>query len=261
MPKGQYARKPWDEWQPEHDAHLKHLMDNTQMSYAEITRAMNAHFAGGKKHFTRNGVLGRAHRKGWKSQRASGGQVGSMGRKPRTQSKAFGNLGVKGAHAGRPRKAKPTAPLVMLRDDNDPGEKAGPTRKLSANDPRLAERRKGHIAQVVEAAPLTSRPFFETERTECKWPTSLDVQCMEVCGEPATCGAYCDRHGAVAYRVLPTRKRQGSYHKEASEHAVRLEHDLNTADQSVIPMFIGHGGADVFLLEDHSHQDFEDAQP
>ena len=50
---------------------------------------------------------------------------------------------------------------------------------------------------------------------------------MEVCGAPSTCGAYCDRHAQVAYRVMPTKRRNRGYHKDDQEFRNRLSHEAD----------------------------------
>lgn len=55
------------------------------------------------------------------------------------------------------------------------------------------------------------------------WPTSTDVSCMEVCGQRVVAGAYCARHALLAYRTMPTRKRQGTRSKEDMEYARRAD--------------------------------------
>lgn len=68
------------------------------------------------------------------------------------------------------------------------------------------EEQRGPI-NIIEAHPDTSTPMLEVGFEDCKWPTSDNPRDMEVCGQPATCGAYCDRHAQLAYRKMPEGKR------------------------------------------------------
>jgi hypothetical protein len=79
-------------------------------------------------------------------------------------------------------------------------------------------RKHGRLPDIIEAEPLTSRPVTECEQSACHWPTSSDIRCMEVCGAPAEIGAYCARHASVAYRVMPTAKRNAIYHRDNHEY-------------------------------------------
>jgi hypothetical protein len=69
------------------------------------------------------------------------------------------------------------------------------------------------LPEIIEAAPETSTPMHETAFDACKWPTSNDLLSMEVCGQPAKIGAYCAKHGALAYTRMPDRKRNDLFFK------------------------------------------------
>jgi len=71
----------------------------------------------------------------------------------------------------------------------------------------------GYLVDIVETLPSTSVAFFATSKQDCKWPTSNEVREMQVCGAPATMGAYCEHHGLLAYRTLPSPSRQARYFK------------------------------------------------
>lgn len=219
MPRGEYARRvSGDKWEPEHDAKLAELVGG-RLSYAQITPMMNDAFPG--KHWTRNAMVGRAHRLHLISKRKTGGQTGAI--KPRR---------VKNIE-GYQRKAfvkKALAPVVFkkaestLRDEADRGTHAEPkARKLNVFDPAVIERRKGSLPAVIEEKPLTSVSVADCESESCMWPTSEDITCLEVCGARAEVGAYCARHAAVAYRVMPTARRNGIHGKQDLEHTRRID--------------------------------------
>lgn len=69
------------------------------------------------------------------------------------------------------------------------------------------------LVDIVEPNPPTSVHSHETEADQCQWPTSANARDMHVCGEKAVCGAYCERHGAIAYRKPPRAGRAGAFHK------------------------------------------------
>lgn len=78
--------------------------------------------------------------------------------------------------------------------------------------PKKAGVRKAamHVA-IIEDAPPTSMASADLDyRYQCPWPTSEDAS--QSCGSPVTCGAYCARHAKMAYRVMPTERRQRTYH-------------------------------------------------
>lgn len=194
------------DWPEEHKARLKALCGGS-MSYAEITKSINTEF---KTEYTRNAVLGKAARMG-----LSNGEHNGTKPKPK---RTYASRAVK---QGRPRKALNVGgvPVVfdgaqqssLIRHEGDRGETQPMSKRLSAGDPQLAVRKLGRVPCIIESAPLTSTT--NADRRDCQWPTSDDILNMAVCGAPSTCGAYCDRHASVAYRVQPTGKRNRRYHK------------------------------------------------
>lgn len=206
MPKGVYSRDGEFKgtWSDEQDAMLKRLCE-TVMSYGAIAKELSAAFPNDRK--SRSAVIARAKRRGY--------DVG----KPhewgfRRKRKVSPNKRV------TVRKNKPRvtlAPVVFkqsdpqgLRSDAEPIlNTRGRTSKSVKTPEQIAEAQKGHVPCIIEQAPLTSVPFSSTDG--CKWPTSEDVRCMEVCGAPIALGSYCERHGRVAYREMPTAKRNREY--------------------------------------------------
>lgn len=230
MPKGVYARNAQErDWSRVEDESLKGLVGQPGMSFKAVAAEMTKLFPLTRK-YTRNTVLGRAARLGLRSAVKKGGEVG-VGRPPgyRHIPKKDKTVTIrKPAETYKP-KSDP-APYVpgKVREDhhNFPlARLTGATKRVRITKEEIAIRRLGHVPQIIEDAPITSKPLFECGDRDCKWPTSSDIACMEVCGAPATYGAYCDRHGAVAYRLAPTKKRNAILHKEQTEHTIRLEHE------------------------------------
>jgi hypothetical protein len=212
MPKGVYRRTRFGvetniEWLPEQDERLKALCKG-KLSYSQITGVLNGEFPDNIK--TRNAVLGRAARRGYRA----------MKPKPLTYGKTEAMQTTRRSNIAR---SKAMSPVTLLRDEGDPGKTQTRSRKLSASDPRLKERRKGYLPAIVEEQPLTSVVLSSCDKGSCMWPTSTGPTCLEVCGAEATIGSYCARHAQVAYRVMPTRKRQSLRAKEDVEHAKRID--------------------------------------
>lgn len=202
------------EWSEEQDAFLKAACE-TSKSFGEIAKEMNALYPDNAK--TRNAVIGRAGRKGY-SEHKPGGYVKSTAYKKGGVRVTYVRKATKIKYAGqvtrRVRRIE-LAPVVFktaLRDDAEPFlRQSGPHTMKRRTAEQIKEARKGHLPCIVEAEPLTSVAIAETECDACKWPTSEDIACMEVCGAPAEYGAYCERHALVAYREMPTRRRNKHY--------------------------------------------------
>lgn len=209
-------------WEPEHDAKLTELLA-MGLSFAQCRPEMLKAFP--SKTWTRNAILGRAARKGMQSKHARGRDKGYGLAKPvkvKVQENYVRKALVKKASAPVVfKQADPT----LLRHEGDRGAANSPrgSRRLGLNDPVVIERKKGTAIAIIEEKPLTSVPVAHCERESCMWPTSEDVACMEVCGARVEVGAYCARHAAVAYRVLPTARRNGVRHKEDREHERRMD--------------------------------------
>lgn len=242
MPKGQYDRSKvmskgqtaWNKgvsaWSDAQDDYLQELCKTT-MSYSQCRVKFNERFPHDTK--TRNALLGRATRKGYR-----GGKP-----KPPTYGHTNAMQATRKANIGRKRKLtaevkRGLAPVVFkqeqdssLRHEGDKGQyqsEAG--RKLGYFDPVVVERKKGNLPSIIEQAPLTSAPLAECERGTCMWPTSEDISCLEVCGVKATIGAYCARHAQVAFRILPTNKRNRTRDKEDREYAKRIDGSHHRGD-------------------------------
>ena len=61
-------------------------------------------------------------------------------------------------------------------------------------------------------APVGSVSLLRTRRNDCKFPVGSDGGSLMVCGSPASVGAYCAKHAALAYDRLPTARRNGRFH-------------------------------------------------
>lgn len=233
MPKGVYMRTGFHRelnvtWDTDQDDFVIALCKTTE-SYGEIMKKFNARFPHAMK--TRNAILGRAQRQGWSLNKPKPpGYTQTAGANQTRKEKYDRTITVRKLEGTFERmKHKPLVPVVfkkaeaVLRDESDPGEtRKGRPRKLSANDPKLKERKKGTLPCIIEEQPLTSMAVAECEGG-CMWPTSEDIACMEVCGAAATIGSYCARHAQAAFRVMPTMKRNRVRLKEDVEHARRVD--------------------------------------
>lgn len=218
MPKGQYKRIAGvncNDWTSEEDEKLREFMAIKGTSFGDAAQKMLAAFPRGRK-YTRNMVLGRGKRLGIKSTRQHGDAWNTMAdeRTPRPAKDKMVRI------------KKPVPSERLTETINPPlARSMGAIKRVRLTKEEIAIRRLGHVPQIVEAAPATSKPLFECGDHECKWPTSTDVRSMEVCGAPSTFGAYCDKHGALAYTLAPTRKRHATMKAPQLEHTVRLEHE------------------------------------
>lgn len=219
------------DWSEEQDEWLK-AQCKTKISYSQMEAAFNEAFPRDTK--SRNALLGRAARKGYNIHKPVGATYG----RPKKESNSY-KTGLrkprKVANLERTKRIK-TAPSnlpVVFKDKTDPGFRPEGergiernyrySRKLGAGHPEVVERRKGKLPCIVEERPLTTVPVAICEKESCMWPTSEDIRCMEVCGAPVEVGAYCARHADVAYRVMPTRRRQALVSKDNVEHRVRID--------------------------------------
>lgn len=212
----------WSDY-PAFDVELKRLAEDTSNSFKDIAVLMNAKF-GNLHRFTRNSVLGRCSRmnygEGLRTARGNGGgrPAARIKREPNGRK-----VRVKG---NAPVIFKPTSPHVGgLRDDNGP--RLPSPKRTRATKEQIEARRMGFVSSIVEAAPLTSVSLWECPDGGCKWPTCDDPTAPMVCGSPAVVGAYCERHGRIAYREMPTVSRNAQYVRRGH---LMLTHEKDDAD-------------------------------
>lgn len=204
-------RRVGDSWpQPMRDS-LAALI-STGASYREIAIALHKQFPDEPKK-SRSAIIGKADRMGIRSDKPAASK-GGMPKQPR--SAPFRRPASRTAvSAGLPPVTFRDAPAT-LRAVNSPLSLASEKKRYSAD--QIVERKKGYLRDIVESNPLTSRPVAECDKGTCQWPTSNDIRCMEVCGAAAMIGAYCERHAKVAYRVMPTIKRNRTFGKNDVEY-------------------------------------------
>lgn len=232
MPKGHYLRDGVDlTWSDDMDEWLE-AQCKTKTSYTDMAAAFRIEFPGERK--SRNAILGRAARKGWGANKPSSENMKRRGKRGTRDGVTTPTRVYNQRKAERVALMKRTkAPVVfkansetpMLRHEGDRGDANSPfgSRRLGHYDPVVLERKKGFMPAIIEAQPLSSLPVAMCESDSCMWPTSEDVHCMEVCGARAEVGAYCARHALVAYRVLPTARRNGTHGKQDLEHTRRID--------------------------------------
>jgi hypothetical protein len=124
-------------------------------------------------------------------------------------------------------KAKPESSL--LRKEGDPGAKATGYRRLRSQK-EIAIARKGYIPPATPSAPSTATSFGDLARHQCRWPCTHDA--TMACGGKATIGSYCDEHAVIAYRTMPTKRRNASIRKEPDidrERARAFDAECNAA--------------------------------
>lgn len=213
-------RPPFQVWSEDKDKRLQELC-LTDLSYRQIAFKLNDEFPGDRK-VTRNAVLGKASRDGLRTNKPRNA-ASRGGPKKRVAAKGYKHV------KRRTRPATGLAPVilgagqsVMLRDEGDKGVARPFSRRLSHGSDALKVRKQGNLPCIVEANPLSSMPVSETDASCCQWPTSNDIACMEVCGSAVKIGAYCERHAAVAYRTMPTAKRQRLHGKVDEEYKNRI---------------------------------------
>jgi hypothetical protein len=223
--KGRGGFRGNERWSPEQDADLIRLMaPDCHPPYSTLRDLMNEMWPG--MNWSRNAILGRANRLGLRSKNKPHGYVGM-----RRKSKGY----VKKALVV-PRQGNIEFQPKAVRDDRDHRvlmARIGEKKRGRPSKQEIELRRLGSMPDIIDATPTTSKPMLECGDNDCKWPTSDDISSMEVCGQPSTFGAYCDKHGSVAYRLGPTRKRQAIFNKPQNEHAQRLPRYGHYADDEM----------------------------
>ena len=200
MPKGVYTTKKnvgfGQEWPEPAIAIMRRVLEGGG-SFSTVVR----HLADHGHRFTRNACIGKAKRMGIVSQNTS------------ANTKAAGLANKRRASERRIVIAQRQEQNELLREegtrtlDREPGGAGGYKlpRRSRTSDQIKEDRKPKAITPIVEAAPTTSKPFCDLRKGECRWPTT--IECTEACGAPATIGSYCDKHAQVAYRAMPTPKR------------------------------------------------------
>ena len=235
MPRGVYALRKntgsGREW-PDPVVSTLRTMLATGSSYNEIVAAVR------KQHgfvTTKNALVGKANRLGLRS-----------------QNKMHNDVAIKDTLQRRKqdRRIKIDGQSSLLRDDNDPiGKTHGPGFKRKHKPEDIAEARKGHVPRIIEQKPATSKPFADLRRGECRWPTTDD--CTMACGDKATVGSYCNKHAVLAYRTMPTRKRNAVIVKKQEfdrDADATIEHFLSVGT-SGSPKITGEDEIDAFIAE------------
>lgn len=210
MPKGCYDRDgaySRAEWSVEQDEWLK-AQCLTSKSYGAIVLAFNEAFPNNRK--TRSAIMGRASRRGYADHKPHVPQ--HYGSKPRKKSNP-----------------QPSARMIKLKRNSEPrmvpvvfgegtqiefreeGRRLARTQHQRKSATEIEAARRGFLPSIVENAPLTSVLWSECPDNGCRWPTSETP--FMVCGSPAKVGSYCARHGDVAFREMPTLKRNRGYAK------------------------------------------------
>jgi hypothetical protein len=207
MPKGIYDLNKATDWSPEEDEWLRQQCETTA-SYAMMAAAFVQTF---KFKRTRNAILGRAARRGYAVNKP--GYQNRLKGVPKAGSKGLRKYD----KMVRVQKKAALAPVVFkdrdpkgLRSDAEPIlRRSHPHMVRRATPEEIAERQKGELPCIIEAEPLTSVPFMQADG--CKWPTTEDPRDLHVCGAEREIGAYCTRHARVAYREMPTPRRNRGY--------------------------------------------------
>lgn len=218
-------------------------------SYKELLATMRAKHP--TFHATRNSLIGKAHRLGLRSTNKMKNEkaINAM----REARKRDARLNPKPPRV-RVKKPKVEKPVELLRDNSAPQvyRRQGDWKRYRSPE-HIANARKGYIPPVVESAPDTSKPFSDLKRGECRWPTAMDASMA--CGGKATCGAYCDKHGLIAYRTMPTRKRHALMGKEqdidrARRQLIDAEAEATIAHFLEGPPITGIAHVDSFIREE-----------
>jgi len=201
---------------------------------------------------TRNAIIGKAYRLGlaFTTRMNNEGAV-KAALKARKQDRRLV------PKAPKPKNVKPVEERSLLRDDGSsvPGNTGTTFRRRRRSMQEIEVARKGHIPAIVESAPDTSKPFGDLNRHECRWPTANDASMA--CGARATIGSYCDKHAVLAYRTMPTRKRNASITKVQdidkgsrydAEADATIRHFLSVGITDV-PRITGDDAVDAFIAE------------
>jgi hypothetical protein len=220
MPKGCYRRdgELGASWSVEQDEWLR-LRCLTKASYGAIAIAFNKAFPLDRK--SRSAIMGRASRRGYAKDKPPAGP--HYGDRPRTRKANPQPNARKIRNKAKPAPIVVEAPVVFKPSEHvvlrDEGRLARTYRYGRKSATQIEEAKRGHLPSIVEIAPLTSVLWSECPDNGCKWPT-CDEPFM-VCGAPAKLGSYCSRHGNVAFRELPTMKRNGGYGKRGQLDTAR----------------------------------------
>jgi hypothetical protein len=261
MLKGAYHER--GDWSAEQDEFLKQAC-TTKASYDQIRMDFNREFPDDRK--SRSALIGRARRKGYANGKPpSSGQAESMVR-TKEAMRARGQEMRKSGPKPKPGKAmveharrvKALEDDVLLRDENDMGARNTPKGSTAKRRTKveIEKAREGRVIAVVDQVNETSVNIHECPDNGCRWPTKDEIGCMEVCGAKATVGAYCGRHAQMAYRVMPTRRRNAEFSRRglidsnrariANSHVVQeLENEFlqiapdDDDDVLLLPHFIG----------------------
>ena len=252
MPKGVYCRDGdvRSVWSDEQDEWLASRC-LTNASYGAIAIAFNVAFPNDRK--TRSAIMGRASRRGFADNKPHADRhYGTKGTKRSNPQPSARKIKTK-------RKPDPIvveAPVIfgegeqiMLREE---GALAKTYRYGRKSATQIEEAKRGFLPSIIENAPLTAVLLSDCPDNGCKWPTCDDP--FMVCGSPATLGSYCSRHGNVAFRELPTAKRNANYHRRGSSPTGH-DRELLIDDEVQSPGISPEGG-DVLraLLRDDSEE-------
>lgn len=198
MPKGIYSRDGalgGQVWTDEQDEWLR-ARCQTSMPYRVIAMEFAAAFPDVHPKRTRCAMMGRAARRGYNIEKPPAHNDTRV-RKPKAQP----------ITPRQPRVKVNDALGSLLRADSTPLGSIPSPDKRPRGAQQIEEARKGHIPQIIETAPTSSVPLSDAPRGSCKWPTNDDPSDFHVCGQPGVIGSYCERHAQVAYRTMPTVRR------------------------------------------------------
>lgn len=212
MPKGCYSRDGVDvsaTWTDEQDEWLR-LQCLTAKSYGAIAIAFNKAFPNDRK--SRSAIMGRSSRRGYADNKPTHRQhySGRHKRKANPQPSAH-----KIKAKAKPAPVETPAPVVFKDGEHvqlrQEGQLSRTYRYGRKSATQVEEAKRGFLPSVIENAPLTSVLLSDCPDNGCKWPT-CDEPFM-VCGSPIKLGSYCERHGNVAFREMPTLRRNKGYAK------------------------------------------------
>jgi hypothetical protein len=214
------------------DGQLEYLKElcGSRLSYGLIVSRFNERFTQNTK--SRSALIGKASRMGWAANKPPSDTclVKAMVNTRAAINKRALVVKEKRDYNKKIKVSKDLAPVVFkdpagLRSDDEtrlPRLRSQGSNGIMRKTPeQIAKARLGQLPCIVEDNPLTSVEFMRASVCSCKWPTNESVSCMEVCGAPAVIGAYCERHAAVAYVAMPTKKRNRTYHNDKHEYRKR----------------------------------------
>lgn len=199
--------RAFKEWDPEHAEYLRVLVVENGLQAAAALEELQSKYP--CIAWTRNTVIGKLHRMQW----MRNGEVPKpkVKRQPKASAPRSTPAQIAWNEKAKAERQRLRLEQAGLRSDSDAGLERRPYLGKRATAENIAERRLGYIPDIVEALPRTSRPINETSRHDCKWPTTHDIRDFMVCGQPATAGAYCAKHARLAYRVMPTVRRNANF--------------------------------------------------